>query len=261
MPGVDDGAADDGEAREALQALDDQGVAAVVATPHLSAGRAEADPEGWRERLAEIDSAWKLLQGSAQAAVPDLAVERGAELKLDAPPPELSDPRLRLGGTRYVAVEFGSLELPPFGVNQLGAVRRAGGTPVLAHPERYAGLGGRLETAQTWRKAGALLQVNAGSLVGQYGPEARQAAWALLERGWADVVASDYHSRGEPSLGGARAALERVGDRGQAERLLATNPARLLEDRPPEPVPPLEGPGLWDRLRALVGLDRETPVS
>lgn len=261
MPGVDDGAADVGEARAGLEALDDQGARVVVATPHLAVGRAESDPEGWRERLTEIDSAWTRLRSSAQAAAPDLAVERGAELKLDAPPPDLSDPRLRLADTRYVAVEFGSLELPPFGADQLGAVREAGGRPVLAHPERYAGLGDRLETAAAWRSAGALLQVNAGSLVGQYGPEARQTAWALLERGWVDVVASDYHGRGKPRLSAARAALERVGDRGQAERLLATNPARLLEDRPPEPVPPLDGRGLWDRLRALMGFDRGTPVS
>lgn len=261
MPGVDDGAADIGEARAGLEALDDQGARVVVATPHLAAGRAESDPEGWRERLAEIDSAWTRLRSSAQAAVPSLAVKRGGELKLDAPPPDLSDPRLRLADTRYVAVEFGSLELPPFGADQLDAVRRKGGMPVLAHPERYAGLGDRLESARTWRRTGALLQVNAGSLVGQYGPEARQTAWALLERGWVDVVASDYHARGEPRLGAARAALGRIGDQGQAERLLAANPARLLEDRPPEPVPPLEGPGLWDRLRTLVGLTSEPPVS
>lgn len=261
MPGVDDGAADGAEARQGLEALRDQGVSAVVATPHLSAGRAEADPVSWRERLAEIDYAWELLKGSAEVAVPELAVERGVELKLDAPPPDLSDPRLRLAGTRYVAVEFGSLELPPFGTDQLDAVRRSGATPVLAHPERYAGLGDRLESARTWRDTGALLQVNAGSLVGQYGPVARRTAWALLERGWVNVVSSDYHSRGKPRLGAARAALERIGEHGQAERLLATNPAHLLEDRPAEPVRPLEGPGLWDRLRALMGLDSGATVS
>jgi protein-tyrosine phosphatase len=125
----------------------------------------------------------------------------------------------------------------------------AGWRPVLAHPERYANAAPSLADAGEWRRAGAALQVNAGSLLGRYGEGPRRIAWGLVERGWADYLCSDFHARGRCATADAAAALARAGGALQAHRLTHENPARLLAGRAPLAVPPLRPrPPLWRRL-------------
>lgn len=252
MPGVDDGVRDREEARQALAALAGAGVRRVAATPHLRAS-VLSHPGSARERLGELDDAWAALGEVAGAEAGAPAVVRGAEVRLDAPGPDLSDPRVRLGGGDAVLVEFGRLELPAYGAEQLREVAAAGWRPVLAHVERYRGIGARIGAAGRWRAEGAVLQVNAGSLLGQYGDEAERAGWEMLERGWVGVMASDYHGLGPVGLDGAADRL-RGRDGGEAaELLLSVNPRRVLDGRPPLPVPPVKRPGLLRRVLALFG--------
>lgn len=247
MPGVDDGARDADEARDALEALAGAGVADVAATPHLRAA-VLADPDAASGRLGALDDAWATLEEVAAGIDRAPTVHRGAEVRLDVPDLDLSDPRVRLGGGDAVLVEFARLELPPYGAEQLRQVASAGWRPVLAHAERYQGVGARLGVAARWREAGAALQVNAGSLLGMYGDEAERVGWELLEQGWADLVASDYHGLGPVALAPARERiLKRDGDE-QAELLFAANPRRLLAGEAPVPVPPLPERSVLERV-------------
>ncbi len=240
LPGVDDGARDLDEATEALRALVAQGVSTVAATPHVRASRLEGAGRG-KDRLAYLDAAAALLREAIAASEIDIELARGVELKLDAPVLELSDERLRLGGSRYVLVEFSTFQIPPFAGNQLRAVVDAGYTPVLAHPERYLGTGESLARLERWREQGTLFQVNGGSLVGRYGQVPEAAARALLARGWIDLLASDFHSRGVPDLLEVRDRLLLVdGGEEAATLLLRENPGRLLLDEEPRAVAPLE---------------------
>ncbi len=65
--------------------------------------------------------------------------------------------------------------------------------PIIAHPERYVGMGEDLDVARQWREAGAYQQVNFGSLVGRYGARPQGTALRLLRRGWVDYLASDFN--------------------------------------------------------------------
>jgi protein-tyrosine phosphatase len=248
VPGVDDGAADLAQALAALAAFAAQGVDTVVATPHVS-GAATLDPPRLDAALGRIDRGWEALRPAAADAFPGVRLERGAEVMLDVPAPDLSDPRLRLAGTRFVLVEFPFMAVPPHAAQALSGLREAGWHPVLAHPERYAGAAPSLADAGAWRRAGAALQVNAGSLLGRYGDAPRRLAWGLVERGWADYLCSDFHARGRCATADAAAALARAGGALQAHRLTRENPARLLEGRAPLAVPPLRPrPPLWRRV-------------
>jgi protein-tyrosine phosphatase len=238
VPGVDDGAADLEQSRAALAAFREQGATAVVATPHARAS-VTAAPGGVDAFLASVEPARAALEAMARAEFPGLRLERGFEVMLDVPTPDLSDPRLRLAGTRFVLVEFPFMGVPPNADQALFAVKMAGLLPILAHPERYPGVAAAPEMAEGWSRVGALLQVNAGSLLGRYGPEPFQAARALLRRGAAAYVASDYHARGTLHCAAFRAALEERGAGELAGLLLDENPARILRDQPPLPVPAL----------------------
>jgi protein-tyrosine phosphatase len=249
LPGVDDGAADLEQSRAALDALTRRGVRNLTVTPHVQ-GSLTADPVALQGRLAEIDAAWSAFRALCHAAHPNLQASRGAEVMLDIPAPDLSDPRLRLNGTRFVLVEFPYMNVPPGSVEVVFQLKLAGWTPVIAHPERYAGLDADLEIVEAWRRSGALLQVNAGSLSRRYGEEARTAAWTILRRGWADLIATDYHARGRTWLESATQALAEAGAEEQLDLLTRENPERVLRDEVPAEVPPLpqRRRSLWHRL-------------
>ena len=63
----------------------------------------------------------------------------------------------------------------------------------MAHPERY----NRIETVsqfQSLKQKGFYLQLNALSLLGNYGPAIKQKAQLLLKSGLYDLVATDAHN-------------------------------------------------------------------
>lgn len=243
LPGVDDGAADDDQARTALRAMREQGVRALVTTPHLD-GSLTLAPDRLAARLAELDAGWARLRAIVDAEFPDVRVERGAEVMLDTPAPDLSDPRARLGGTSFVLVELPYMNVPPNSASTVYGLKMKGHRPIVAHPERYEGVDRELAMVDEWRRVGGHLQVNTGSLLGRYGTRAEHRAWRLLELGWADYLASDYHARGDCTLAAGFAAIEGAGGEAVA-RALTRNAERLLHDDPPEPVPPLERKRGW----------------
>src|SRR6266571_4519317 len=91
MPGVDDGAADIDEARSGLAMFRSQRVSDVITTPHVRASLLD-HPRELETFLDGLDSAWGALKDLATAEFPEMRVERGAEVMLDAAKPNLSEP-------------------------------------------------------------------------------------------------------------------------------------------------------------------------
>jgi protein-tyrosine phosphatase len=204
--------------------------------------------------LEEIRASWEMLEAEARKAHPSLVLLRGYEVMLDVPDPVLTDPRIHLADTSFVLVEWPRLQVPPATASVLGTFRDLGVRVILAHPERYRGLDSELRMAGGWREMGALLQVNYGSLVGRYGDGARKRAVTLLERGWADLFATDFHGRAHLPLyiREAEETMARIDGGEQFELMAKRNPALVLEGGDPLPVPPLSGKkGLWGRLADL----------
>ncbi len=260
IPGVDDGSAGEAYSAGALEYFRREGVGQIVTTPHFM-GSLTRDPAQLADRLAELDAGWAVLQRlvreDAERAGTPLRVERGAEVMLDVPDPDVSDARLRLAGGPYVLVEFPGLHVPPINAEfAIVALRERGWRAVVAHPERYRNLDSGLTTIARFKQAGAVLQMNAGSLLGGYGTTAAGQARRLLALGWIDFVSSDYHARGEPGVAAFAAALVSLGASEHAELLTVVNPARVLAGELPLPVPPMDAVGgdaqearpLWSRL-------------
>jgi protein-tyrosine phosphatase len=254
IPGVDDGARDVEFSAGALDAFRRSGVRQMVVTPHFD-GSLTHQADRFAARLAELDAGWaalrRVVDEDAGRHGSPLRVERGAEVMLDVPDPDLSDGRIRLAGTTFVLVEFPGLQLPA--VNAAMAIdflRRGGWRPVVAHPERYRNLESVADLAPL-QAAGAAFQVNAGSLLGEYGSTAQRRVAEILGAGLASYACSDYHARGEPATDRAARLLAQSGFAEQAELLFSVNPDRLLRGEPPLPVPPVAARAAtpwWKRL-------------
>lgn len=204
-------------------------------TPHFEAGL-QLRPAELAVRWDEIDRAWDRFQTLLGGT--GLVAFRGVELRLDLARPDLADPRLRLDGGRFLLCEFPWFTVPPRSERVLATIRDDGCFPVLAHPERYAGLEDDPGVVDRWLDSGAYLQVNGGSLLGRYGRTARRVATQLLEQGRIHYVASDYHARATPRIRDYRHELVRLFGPTAAARLTETNPARLLRGEEPLPAGP-----------------------
>src|SRR4051794_33130172 len=102
------------------------GVTDLCLTPHLTASQAEGGVP------AAHDVAYEALRAAAPAS-PQL--HRGAEVMLDRPLGERAagNPAIRLGGTRYILVEFPRMVAGEAVRNALARVVGSGLIPVLAH--------------------------------------------------------------------------------------------------------------------------------
>jgi protein-tyrosine phosphatase len=257
IPGVDDGARDLDESLAALEAMYEQGVRRLVATPHTEADlprRAEL----YEMRMAQVDAAWDRFRGAANERFPEIELGRGFEIMLDVPQVQLADERLRLAGGAAVLVEFPRLFVPAGSTNALYNLRAEGWHPVVAHPERYVNLAaGDLSLIDEWRRAGALMAVNAGSLLGGFGPAALHIVREMLRRGWVDLVGSDYHARAGRRPLALRAACEQLmrwGGEEQAVLLFSVNAGLLMDGKEAVGVPPLPlRDSVWGRLRTMWG--------
>jgi protein-tyrosine phosphatase len=196
LPGVDDGPADLSDSLELARGAVAEGTGTVVATPHVREDLGLTD-------AVEIDLRVRELRARLAAARIPLDLRCGGELG-HGMVFRLSQRELDLlaqgpPGGRWVLVET------PFeGIGEefhaATAELRARGFGVLvAHPERSADAA--LDDAAGLRRelgAGSLAQVNAQSLTGGHGDDARRAAWALLADGLVAVVASDAHGPSRP---------------------------------------------------------------
>lgn len=253
VPDVDDGARTEEDTQQALERMIAVGVTHLITTPHANASMLH-DPEFFEQWSQHMDQQWGVVERLASNLSIDVAL--GHEVMLDVPDAPLANPRLTLAGTRCILLEWPRLQVPPSSVAALQRVTAQGLWPIIAHPERYAGLDRELRLVGEWKRAGALLQMNYGSVVGRYGPKARETAIRLLERGWIDIMSTDFHGRSHLKLyiKEARAFFEELGA-GEAWTLLSgANARRILNEEAPLPVPMLEVPrSIWTRVRELFG--------
>lgn len=240
VPDVDDGSRTVEEALHSIDRMVSAGVTRVITTPHFRASLAGGD--GFATHMAWLDRQWNEVRRAVADAYPHLDFRRGFELRMDTPAPDLSDPRLHLGDTPFVLVEWSMFTPPPGAPELLARLAAAGHVPIVAHPERYAGIDEDLDAPRAWRQAGALLQGNYGSLAGQNGPRAQRLIFRMLEEGLLDYLSSDFHGRPEYTfyLSDGAEELTRRGGGGQLDLLGKVNPRRLFEAKQPHPVPPLQ---------------------
>jgi len=225
LPGVDDGAESTEQSVKVLRRFQDQGVTAVCCTPHLKASELAEAPCG------DMDELLRELVAAAPSA-PKLV--RGFEIMLDVPNAQFTDRCLTLNATRHVLVEFGRLTPADASVDALARIKAQGLVPLLAHPERYASCS--LEMAERWRGAGALLQLDATTLLGD--TKRAERARDLLMAGHGAIIASDNHGDGR-GLAIAVEWLEAHGAREQARLLAVENPGAILADVHTLDVPPV----------------------
>lgn len=230
LPGIDDGPETWEESIALCEVAASQGTTTIVATPHVLRGSWINDDPEIRDGLilklnAKLGGSPAILAGCEYYFSSDLVdlVEKGR-----------GGPLIGLNRTRYLLLEFASGEIPAETPSIFHELSLLGVTPVLAHPERhrvFAGDPGRLDDLIG---RGAVVQITAGSLLGDFGSAAADSAHELLRRGLVHIVASDSHSvdRRPPRLAAAREYVRAEWGAESEFGLFDANPHALLLAEP-----------------------------
>ena len=230
LPELDDGAQSLRESLAMARMAVDSGVTAMAATPHCI-----------DDRTREVRAAWELMQEALHESGIPLKVFAGMEIfGTEDTARMLQEGRLlTLNGSRYPLIEFSFQSSGEEETRILRSVCKAGYRPIVAHPERYAYVQYDPKIVNRWQKMGCLMQVNRGSLLGRFGRHAQAAAYELVERGVAAVVASDAHSSRmrTPWMEDVWQLLSREINPRCAKTLLQDNPRKILKN---EDIPPVE---------------------
>lgn len=239
LPGLDDGAATMDDTVRHARRLHAEGVRDVACTPHIK-GRLQLP----RIELANLTELRHEAQKAIAAEGLRVRLHPGGELAhedaLTLPPQQLRHIAQGPAGARWLLLEcpFGGLD-----DDFTAAAERLWGLGygvLLAHPERARGGHERL-----WPlvEAGALLQVNVCSLLGNHGLDAQETAADLVRRGLTYCLASDGHpgTREHTLQLGFHLLLAAGASSAQAYRLTQSNPRFLLHQGIPsfelEPMP------------------------
>ncbi len=225
LPALDDGSRCMEQSLKMLRIACEEGIRAMIATPHNMPGKGSADRETVEDSLAELrDEAaksgifLKLFPGMEyffRQEVLDI-LEKGEGITL--------------AGTDCVLVEFDPYEEKKYIRNAVRDILALEYIPVLAHVERYAGLMEKdREAVRELRAMGALIQVNCGSVTGDFGRAAKRDTRALLKEGLVDLVGTDAHSDGHraPRMRECAAYIRRKYGEGYARALLSAKALQI----------------------------------
>ena len=115
-------------------------------------------------------------------------------------------PLTGLNDSDYLLVEFPATRIPEQAEGVIYELALAGVKPVIAHPERNLVFATRPDRLQRFVEIGAITQVTASSITGDFGRAAYAAVFDLFRRGLIHMVASDSHSisKRPPRMSAAR---------------------------------------------------------
>lgn len=222
------------------------GIATIVATPHQLGRYQKNHARTIRDQTARLQ---QLLD---EQGIP-LCVLPGADVRIES---DLAR-RIQNGEVltladrrRYVLLELPhELYLPLDRL--LSELRSIGVVGVLSHPERNLGILRERDVLAPLVKAGCLLQITAGAMVGTFGPHVQKLAHWVVSQRLAHFVSTDAHGARvrRPLLRRAFECAAGLVGYHQAVDLCCRNPASVVAGQTTQ-GPKDSGLGGWFKKRA-----------
>lgn len=189
LPGVDDGFQNPEESLEAIRRMASIGCSEIVFTPHMNP---DVYPDSTESRLREVYADFVSRIPAEWGVKTHLAAEYMVVADFEDRLSKLEDLLFQPDGSLLIEMSymFRSRNLE----NVIFELQMQGITPVLAHPERYTYLVGKLGTFDKLYDMGCRFQMNRRSLSGCYGSDSMKILKYIHKKGWYDHMATDLHS-------------------------------------------------------------------
>jgi protein-tyrosine phosphatase len=221
---MDDGAKTVEDSLAMLQIAVESGTTDLVASPHANSSYTY-DPQMIQQQIKDLNQS---MQGKVR-------LYQGCDfhLSFDNIEDAVKNPRkYTINGHRYLLVEFSDLLIFHNTAQIFDRLQAARMVPIITHPERNSLLRQRIDSIAEWVANGALVQVTAGSLLGNFGKRASDFSRQLLDRNLVHFIASDAHDVKfrTPSMKEAFAWLSQHCGEAYAQALCVDNPRATLTD-------------------------------
>lgn len=188
LPGVDDGAQNMKQACELVRLAWANGTRTLFLTPHYRGAYKKNPPGALRETFAAFRQA-------IREEFPDMRLYLGCEIHYESEAPgKLAEGEiLSLNDSEYALLEFSEASLRSRMITGVNEILRHGFTPIIAHAERYQVFRDDASLVDEVLDMGALIQLNADSVMGAHGFRTKRFCHRLLKAGKVHFIASDAH--------------------------------------------------------------------
>ena len=220
LPAVDDGSQSMETTLKMIQIAAAEGTTHMIATPHFKKDRHNASPETVKRLVAEVQ---KLSDDNGLG----LTILPGNEIMFFSDMEEAFDAGkfTTMNHSDYLMIEFYPDDDYSRIKRGVETVQSLGLHPILAHVERFAELRKDIKKVEELKNRGALVQVNANSMVGEQGFGTKQYVKKLLKAELVDFVGTDAHhyEKRAPHMEKCAKYLESKVSKEYAEALLYRN--------------------------------------
>jgi protein-tyrosine phosphatase len=190
LPGVDDGAKTIEDAIAMAGAAVSEGITKIIATPHHKNGNYENPKQKILQHVGQLNAVLKE-QNIPLTVLPGQEVRIYGDIVKDYENGEL----LTLTNeSQYIFIEFPSNHVPRYAEQLLFDIQMKGLVPIIVHPERNAEISENPELLYQFVKKGALTQLTAASVAGDFGKKIKKFSLQMIEANLAHFIASDAHN-------------------------------------------------------------------
>ena len=227
LPSVDDGAPNIPKALKLVRMAYQNGTRAIILTPHYRGKFKKNTPERLRTVFSELSQAVK-------QELPQMELYLGSEAYYEQElPVQLTEGNvLTINNSRYCLLEFSPAVLRSQVIVGVSEVIRHGFTPIMAHIERYHVFRKCDDLLDEVLDMGALIQLNADSIMGKHGLFIKLYCNKLLKKQLVHFVATDAHddSNRPPLLRECFLLINKKYGTEYSHRLFSDNPRAVIED-------------------------------
>ena len=187
--GVDDGADSTETMFKMLDAAYEDGIRCICTTPHFNYAFYGDNVEKAKQSFLELQSA-------AKERYPDTELHFGCEIFYHNDCTNLLRQGLcpTLSGTKYVLCDFPESVEAYTVLSAIKGLVAEGYRPILAHTERYRALCSSVKNVRLLSDSGAIIQVNAPSVIGKNSLYEKRMSRKLIKQGLCDVISTDAHN-------------------------------------------------------------------
>ena len=226
LPMVDDGASSLQESLNMIKMAYEDGVRAMLATPHKN------HPIDFRPQKTAEES-FELLRSAVMDIYPDLELYLGAEFYITddyLSVLEKNENELVTGNSRYILIEFDRSVSCEYMSDAVHELKVRGFRPIIAHAEMYSALTDSPENVYRLKDQGALIQLTVSSIEGKRGSRITSFCEDLIKNSAVDFAASDAHGeqRRKPLLSSAYKKVTELAGKDAADRMFVINPQLMI---------------------------------
>lgn len=228
LPNVDDGSESLEESITMAKIAESEGITKIVNTSHChfdfkykKGNELKLELEKFNQALKEENINIEVLLGNELYYTSDL-IERFDELDF-----------FSMNNSKYILMEFSPINFPKNIEDVIYEIKIRGYIPIIAHAERYKQVQEDVNIVLDCIKEGALIQVNASSILGKNGEKAEDTSKKLLDNNMVHFVATDAHSsnRRRPLIKDSYNYILKNYGKEVSEKLFIENPTAVIENR------------------------------